>query len=147
MCPHIFTGKNKSLTMVLDLKRIVNLYDIDLKFLAEKLFPKNTHKKAALNRILQGKSRLDSQQIATLASLIGVPIDVLYDRQSWSTSSVSKGVLHFSLGDYTAKLNRFTWTTTILKNGEPVVEEIMHPDYMTLSDYFSILDNHLNKLN
>lgn len=126
----------------IDLQIIIDTHGLDKKNLAEKLFPNNKYPKHALDRVIEGYSNLDSDQLIILASEIGSTVDELYSTESGWTSIASKGLITFKKGNYQAVYNPSTQLTHIYKDGVLIKENAV-----IITDKNASLDTFVNKLN
>ncbi len=85
----------------INVAKIIETRGLDSFQTASLLFPSNKHPQKALDRVIEGKSKLDSEQVAFLADLAGIPISTLYTQEGWSCRS--RGHVHtMTNGKYTA---------------------------------------------
>jgi len=96
----------------IDLKAIIEASGLDLDFAASQLFPTNQYATLALNRVMNGKALLKSDQVAILSKMVNIPIGDLYSGKSWTPNS-RDGMHEFTNGDYKATLDTNTWITKV----------------------------------
>lgn len=88
----------------IDVAKVIETRGLNSSQVASLLFPSNKHPQKALDRVIEGKSKLDSEQVALLAHLAQLPIATLYTEEGWSCRS--RGHVHtMTNGDYTAVLD------------------------------------------
>lgn len=130
----------------INLKEIIEKQNLDVKEVAEQLFPSNKYPKLALNRVLAGEAFLDTNQVSKLSMLTGIPIENLYSGAEWKATN-EKGIHKFTNGDYVAELDTKTWITKIYHKGSMFHEAIIHDGTIALSAYLSELTSLINKFN
>lgn len=128
----------------IDLNKIIEDNNLDVKELAGELFPDIKYPKLALDRILRGESKLDTDQLSRLSLYTGLPIEVLYSGTPWKTN-ISDKLVQFKTGDYKAELDRETWVTKIFHKGTIFHESIIHQSTIPLDEYFEELNSLINK--
>lgn len=124
-------------------KEVISQKNLDMKEVAQQLFPKNKYPRLALNRVMAGDAVLDADQISKLALMAGVQISDLYTG-NWKAKS-RKGVHVFTNDEYTAELNTETWITKIFHKDSMIHEAVIHSGTTPLSDYLNELDSIINK--
>lgn len=130
----------------INLSEIIEKQNLDVKDVAEQLFPSNKYPKLALDRVLKGEAFLDTNQVSKLSMLTGIPIEKLYSGAEWKGSN-EKGVHKFTNGDYVAELDTKTWVTKLYCNGSLFHESIIHNGTIALSAYLNELTSLINKYN
>ena len=95
-----------------DLKNLIENYELDQKDIAKNLFPGNKYPTLALNRVLSGEAFLDTNQTSKLALIIGVPIESLYESSKWKGKRIEATHV-FTNDDYRAELDLKNLTTKI----------------------------------
>lgn len=123
----------------IDLNKLIESKNLDVKELAKQLFPSAKYPKLALDRILNGSSFLDSNQISILSMVTQIPIGLLYENGNWESIKGEQNILKFATNEYVAELNTETWMTKIYKDGSIFHEEIIHNGSIPLSEYLSLL--------
>lgn len=133
--------------MQIDLQKIIQRGGIDIKVLARELFPGRIYAVTALQRILSGKGKLDSEQVSRLAALLSVPIEQLYS-SGWRVQS-ENGVHTFTNLDYVAIVDLNKMTTKLLHKDSLFHEEVLHSQTITLTELIrgldKIIQNHCPK--
>lgn len=124
----------------INLKRIIEKQDLKPKWVAEQLFPENKYPKLALDRVLDGKAFLDTNQVSRLSAITGIPINFLYSGGEWEMKS-TENKISFTSDDYFAELNTQTWKTEIYHKGSIFHETLIHSEGIPLSEYLSQLTN------
>lgn len=131
--------------MKINLGKIINQYDLNKSDLADLLFPTLKHPKFALYRIIRGEGDLSSDQIEKLASILGKPIDNLFEKVGWQFSS--KGEKHiFKKNGFIAELQSSSGSTVIFLNGKKVQSFTIDMLKTSVKDYIEYLDFQFNKL-
>jgi hypothetical protein len=128
----------------INLKRIIEKQDLKPKWVAEQLFPENKYPKLALDRVLDGKAFLDTNQVSRLSAITGIPINFLYSGGEWEMKS-TENKISFTSDDYLAELNTQTWKTEIYHKGSIFHETLIHSEGIPLGEYLSQLTNLINK--
>lgn len=125
---------------IINLNQILTEHNLNVREVAEQLFPNNKYPRLALNRVIAGKASLDADQISKLALFTGRSIASLFSGEEWK-AQVKKGGVHvFTNGDYRAELDTSTWITKVFHKGSLFHEEIIHSDTIPLRSYLSELD-------
>jgi len=129
----------------INLNRIIEEKNLDVKALAQELFPTVKFPKLALNRILSGEAFLDTNQLSKLSFITGIPISELFESGDWETSLGTAGLHHFTNGKYKATLDTTTWVTKIYMNDSLFHDAVIHDRTVALSVYLADLTNLINK--
>lgn len=124
----------------IDINNIIESKGLDQTDLAKELFPGAKHPKMALQRIIKGEAQLDSEQIVRLSIYTGIPIGELFGQRDWKAKT-KEGVHTFESEDYRAELDTNTWISKVWKKDELIHEVVIHDQHISLSNYFSILNN------
>ena len=128
----------------INLKKIIEVKNLDKKEVAAELFPTNKFATLALDRVLDGKSVLDANQISRFSLYSGIPIAELYSGADWS--STIKGGTHVLLkGAYRAELDSKTWTTKLFHKDSLFHEFILHKPSISLAEYIETLNSVISK--
>lgn len=130
----------------IDLQAIIDAKQLDVKEVAQQLFPTNQYPRLALNRVLAGKALLDAAQISKLSLLSGVDIGDLYADNNWEAES-KNGLHTFTNGDWTATLDTTTWLTKIFHKTSMKHESVIHSPNTPLSEYIQALNNVILNIN
>jgi hypothetical protein len=125
----------------MDLKKILKNSNRDE--VAAVLFPDNGHPVRALNRVISGKSYLNSKQLVTLADYLGITVGELYSANAWRSVATNK-IITFYRGPYIARLNTSTWITQVFKKDDPLYEGVIHGANVPLSKYIFELNKICN---
>lgn len=126
----------------LELQKIIDRYELDVHEVAKKLYPSAKYPKLAIDRVISGDALLNSEQVALLSAITGVPIGFLYSGGDWTWNGTAKeNILSFSTEDYTAELDTNTWTTKIYHKGSLFHDAVIHSGSVPLSEYLSTLSN------
>ncbi len=128
----------------IDLRKIIQVKKLDLKEVAQELFPAHKHPKLALDRVLAGEGVLDADQISRFSLYSGIPIAELYSGAGWK-STIEEHTHVLVSGDYTAKLDTKSWTTKIFHKNSIFHEFIIHNSSITLGEYIEKLNSEISK--
>lgn len=128
---------------MINIDRIIEQSGLDSEEIAVKLFPNLAHPRKALQRVLNGESKLDSDQIAKLSSLTNIPIQDLFN-DTWKSRS-SNGIITFTKGDYLVCLDNDSNITRIYKKGASFHESILHNGAISVKDYLKTVDDIIEK--
>ena len=124
-------------------KEVIEQKGLDVRDVAQQLFPKNKFPQLALNRVMRGEAVLDADQISKLASLAGVSIAELYSG-NWKATT-KDGVHVFTNGEFRAELDTKTWVTKVFHNSSMFHESIIHSGSTPISEYLQELDSIISK--
>lgn len=127
----------------IDLKKIIDENDLNKKEIAQQLFPGNKYPALALNRVIAGEAKLDSDQISKLALITNLTIGDLYGIKFSAKSRDKK--MFFEFEDFKAELCLKTWSTKVFHKESLFHEEVLHKSSIALSDYLDELTNIINK--
>lgn len=127
----------------INITKIIADNNLNKKNVAEQLFPGNKYSSLALNRVIAGEGKLDSDQISKLALLADISIEEIYGVKFTVKGKEKK--MFFEYEDFKAELNRETWTTKVFHNDSLFHESIIHKSTIALSDYLEELTNIINK--
>ncbi len=130
----------------LNLKEIIEKHSLDVKEVAEQLFPKNQYPSLALSRIISGKALLDTDQVSKLSLMTGVPIECLYSGGEWKINT-SENLMTFETGEYKAELDTEKWVTKVFHKQSLIHETIIHSGSIALSIYLRELTEVIIKHN
>ena len=123
-----------------NINSIIAAYSLDIGALAEVLFPDTKHPKAALRRIITGKSYLTSVQLERLASYIGIEVSELFACDSWKSTS-QDGCLVLYKNEFRVKLNYNGTFLTVYKNNDIIEQIILNTQTMSLDELIQYIDN------
>ena len=118
----------------IELQKIIQDHQLDVRDLAKELFPSHQHPSMALTRIIQGKGVLDANQISLLAELTGQSVNALFNQEEWIASS-REGIIFFSSGDFRAELDMDKNTSKVFHKGSIFHETVLHSTSIPLSEY------------
>lgn len=131
----------------IDLKKVIADNNLNKKEVAKHLFPGNSYPVLALNRVIKGDAKLDSDQISKLSLFANCTIEDLYGIKFRPQTKDRK--MFFESEDYKAELNIDTWTTKVFHKDSLFHESVIHKSSIALSDYLeqltSIIKNHKNE--
>ena len=130
---------------IINLSELITRYDLDTEALAKVLFPTVKYPKHALARILKGEAFLDTVQLGTLATYIGVPTAELLSDDFWK-GRTEDGCLIFIKGEYKAKLNYNNVFLSVYKSGELCLQSIDSISSMSINDFTKHLDSIIKSL-
>lgn len=125
-------------TMTINLRELVEQRGLRLQEVAEILFPDNRFPRAALNRVLNGKTLLNSEQVSRLAAWLSVSVDDLY-RGAWSSEFRGETCI-LTNGNYRAELSVKTGETKVFHLGSLFHETVLHDPAIPLSKYIELLN-------
>ena len=120
----------------IELQKIIQDHQLDVRVLAKELFPSHQHPSMALTRIIQGKGVLDANQISLLSEITGQSINSLFNQSEWVAQS-REGIMFFSSGDFRAELDMERNTSKVFHKGSIFHETILHSTSIPLSDYLA----------
>lgn len=123
----------------IELAKIIALCKLEEKELAEILFPQNKYPAAALQRIIQRESLLDSEQVLRLSKFTGLSLEELYG-ESWTAITKGKKV-YFTKGDFKAELDTETWVTKLYNKEALFFDKVISSGVVSLKEYFNKIDN------
>lgn len=129
---------------MIDLKKIVEKYELNVLELSKQLFPDNQYPRLALNRVIKGKALLDSNQLSKLALICNIPVSDLYDGSEWK-SKCKKGFITLTNDDFKAELNIKTGITKVFHKNSLFHESIIHTGITYLSEYINKLESIVTK--
>lgn len=130
----------------LDLKQIMTLHGLKPVALARELWPDHKEPYKALHYVLSGKGLLNSEQIAKLSEIVGLPISSLFTG-SWLSTSLNAKTVQFSILGTMAELNMENRVTLVYFRGSQTPLELNHEKGTTLSEYLDKLINFINTIN
>lgn len=116
-------------------------YSLDLEEVAKVLFPKAKHYRRAFDRLLKENIALDTEQMANLASYIGVSIHDLFFTNAWKGAS-EQGALTLTKGDYKVKISYGGAVFSLFKGAELIEKNIMYAPHISVHDFI----NHINSI-
>lgn len=134
----IFGINNMDNTMTINLKELIEQRGLRLQEVAEILFPDNRFPRAALNRVLNGKTLLNSEQVSRLAAWLRVSVDDLY-RGAWNSEFRGETCI-LTNGNYRAELSVKTGETKVFHLGSLFHETVLHDPAIPLSKYIELLN-------
>jgi transcriptional regulator with XRE-family HTH domain len=134
----IFGINNMDNTMTINLRELIEQRGLRLQEVAEILFPDNRFPRAALNRVLNGKTLLNSEQVSRLAAWLGVSVDNLY-RGAWNSEFRGETCI-LTNGNYRAELSVKTGETKVFHLGSLFHETVLHDPAIPLSKYIELLN-------
>ena len=100
-------------TMTINLRELIEQRGLRLQEVAEILFPDNRFPRAALNRVLNGKTLLNSEQVSRLAAWLRVSVDDLY-RGAWNSEFRGETCI-LTNGNYRAEVREWQERTRAYK--------------------------------
>lgn len=123
------------------LQKVIDYYKLDASTAAKILFPDNMYPMHALNRVLGGKTHLNTDQLTALAKYLGVFIADLFSVESWKGTSL-KGTLQFTREDYSAVYNNDG--KVILRKGNNTIDIFLIPTGTTILELLTILNQKID---
>lgn len=127
----------------IELGRIIEDLSISKSDLALDLFPTHKHPMMALDRVIQGKSNLDTTQLSKLAALTNLTFDELYNGKNWKTKA-KNNLITFEVDDFKAELDTKTMTSKVYHKASLFHETILHKTSIGLSEYLNEITNIIN---
>lgn len=124
--------------MTIDLRELIEQRGLKTREVAEFLFPGNKYPRVALQRVLDGKALLNSEQVSRLATWLGVSVDSLY-KGAWSSEFEGETCI-LTNGNYRAELSIRTGETKVFHLGALFHEIILHDPAISLSQYVELLN-------
>lgn len=128
----------------IDLKRIIEQNQLDWGEVSTELFPKNKEPRRALDRVAKGDSRLDSDQISRLATLLGVEIQDLYTGYEWKATS-KPGLMTLSTDKFRAEIDTKEWTLKVYANDKLFHDEVIVRPTIQISELLQNLNQIIDK--
>jgi hypothetical protein len=123
--------------MNVNLKKLIEIRNLDKKELSKVLFPKSKHPMSALSRMASGKSSMNEEQLYRLSMFTGLSIDALYyDSMQWKQTA-QNGLLRFTLDDYSAIYSPQTGITKIYHLESLLATHVLSSPNQPLSDYLT----------
>jgi hypothetical protein len=127
----------------MNLSKVITKTGLSNTEVANHLFPSNRHPYHALNRVINGISKLDVDQAKILAELANISINELYSGV-WKHETV-ENVHIFKRDNFEARLNTRTWVTTVRKSNSLIHDAILHGGSITLSEYIASIEKIIEK--
>lgn len=128
----------KDKTMTINLRELIEQRGLKTREVAEFLYPDNKFPRVALQRVLDGKALLDSEQVSRLAAWLGISTDSLY-KGGWSSEFEGETCI-LTNGNYRAELSIRTGETKVFHLGALFHEIILHDPAISLSQYVELLN-------
>lgn len=125
-----------------NINHIISRYSIDEKQLAKELFPNNLHPNVAFKRVTSGESFLDTNQVTTLASILGVHVSDLYIDDNWvMDKNVKDNIVVFFKNNYRVELDLETLVSSIYSIDKLIAKEtLISEKNIKLSEYLKSLN-------
>lgn len=131
----------------IDIKAAVEKAGLDYSSVAAELFPLNAYPRLALNRVAKREAFLDEMQISKLSNLTGLSVAQLFGEESWKSFYKGDGIFYFMNGDFKAELNTKDWKTKIFHKDSLFHDEIIHSEFIRLSEYVGELNELIKRIN
>jgi len=128
----------------IDLKKIIEAKNLNVKEVALELFPGNKYPHLALKRVLLGEGVLDADQISRFSLYSDIPISELYTGANWKSTIQDRTHVLIN-GQYRAELDTKTWTTKLFHKNSIFHEFIIHSSGISLGDYIERLNVEISK--
>lgn len=135
---YICDTTKKDKTMTINLRELIKQRGLRIQAVAEFLFPNNKFPRVSLQRVLDGKALLNSEQVSRLATWLGISVDSLY-KGGWS-SEFKEETCILTNGNYRAELSIKTGETKVFHLGALFHEIILHDPAISLSQYIDLLN-------
>jgi len=125
-----------------NLSKIIECYSPNVEELSKILFPHVKYPKQAFDRVLKGEANLDSAQIESLASYLGVFVADLFSVDDWKGNwNKQDKCLTFVKGPYRVNLNYRGSFITVYKDDKVVCQEIKaHANSMSITDFIQYIN-------
>ena len=118
----------------IELQKIIQDHQLDVRDLAKELFPSHQHPSMALTRIIQGKGVLDANQISLLSEITGQSINSLFNQSEWVAQS-REGIIFFFFFYFRAELDMYNIISKVFHKYSIFHETILHTTIIPLSEY------------
>lgn len=127
-----------------NLEYIIAKNDLNKDFLAADLFQNNKYPRIALERVLAGKSNLDTMQLDILAKILGLHVSELFQETTWNRlDHVDKIV--FARRNCRVELNLKTLIADVYKDDSLlVVESVICDKSIMLTEFLKTVNNLVN---
>lgn len=129
--------------MTINLKELIEQRGLKTREVAEFLFPGNKFPRVSIQRVFDGKARLNSEQVSRLAAWLGVSVDSLY-KGGWNSEFKGETCI-LTNGNYRAELSVETGETKLFHLGSLFHEIILHDPAIPLSQYIDLLNALIEK--
>lgn len=130
------------MTDTFDLRKVIKYFGADTNEVAKVLYPDRQYPRLALDRVLSGKTNLDTGQLTNLAKFFGVFVQDLFNIDSWK-GETRNGMICFTKGIITAEYHNGICT---IRNGNNI-ENIIVPAGTSVTELITILNNKTNGSN
>lgn len=124
--------------MTINLKELIEQRGLKTLEVAEFLFPGNKFPRVSIQRVFDGKARLNSEQVSRLATWLGVSVDSLY-KGGWNSEFKGETCI-LTNGNYRAELSVETGETKLFHLGSLFHEIVLHDPAIPLSQYIDLLN-------
>lgn len=124
--------------MTINLKELIEQRGLKTLEVAEFLFPGNKFPRVSIQRVFDGKARLNSEQVSRLAAWLGVSVDSLY-KGGWNSEFKGETCI-LTNGNYRAELSVETGETKLFHLGSLFHEIVLHDPAIPLSQYIDLLN-------
>lgn len=124
--------------MTINLKELIEQRGLKTREVAEFLFPGNKFPRVSIQRVFDGKARLNSEQVSRLAAWLGVSVDNLY-KGGWNSEFKGETCI-LTNGNYRAELSVETGETKLFHLGSLFHEIVLHDPAIPLSKYIELLN-------
>lgn len=124
--------------MTINLKELIEQRGLKTQEVAEFLFPGNKFPRVSIQRVFDGKARLNSEQASRLAAWLGVSVDSLY-KGGWNSEFKGETCI-LTNGNYRAELSVETGETKLFHLGSLFHEIVLHDPAIPLSQYIDLLN-------
>lgn len=126
-------------TVIAVIKTLLDEKHISKAAVAASIFPANSCKRQALERILAGEGKLSFEQAGRLAKLAGLSLDEIANGEGWKARLNEIGFVSFSKPPYSACLCTSTGLTVITE-GFDLIGEALTMKSATLSEYIATIE-------
>lgn len=124
--------------MPINLRELIEQRGLKTREVAEFLFPGNKFPRVSIQRVLDGRALLNSEQVSRLATCLGISVDSLY-KGGW-TSEFKGETCILTNGNYRAELSVKTGETKLFHLESLFHEIILHDPAIPLRQYIELLN-------
>lgn len=130
----------------IDLHKLIEDQQLDVKELAKALFPGNAHPDRALERHLKLMLELTESQIYKLSEMTGLTIMELFNGNGWDTRRPTKKCWEFSFENFRAELDPKYWLVKVF-DGNKLIHESIYSDEKSIDvrEFLTFLDGVVHK--
>ena len=123
-----------------DLQKVIDYFGLNKEELERVLFPHQMYKKQALNRVLEGKSQINVEQLEKLAEYIGIFVSDLFSLNTWKGSADGNGLI-FTKGEYKVKVNYNGSFISVYKGENLKYQQVSALQNYSISEFIEHIDS------